>query len=116
MGRAHGKEALSQHWSATCNDRIARVCTPCPDEVAPVGQLPQSGGGALGLHRRDGALRRHGFVGVKLTPDPTGGVWTEPLLTDEQWFPRSEKMCELQVPAMIHVPGSATPSVHGAGA
>ena len=43
MGHNHGNEAMSQHWSATCNDLIARVVDLYPNDCAPVGQLPQSG-------------------------------------------------------------------------
>ena len=117
MGHNHGNEALSQHWSRTCNDLIARVCELYPHDFAPVGQLPQSVGvsptGCIDEMERCVDM---GFVGFNLNPDPTGGFWTEPPLTDPQWFPLYEKMCELKVPAMIHVSGSATPSVHGTGA
>ena len=108
---------MSQHWSATCNDLIARVVDLYPNDFAPVGQLPQSvGASPSGCIAELERCVDMGFVGFNLNPDPTGGFWTEPPLTDEQWFPLYEKMCELEVPAMIHVSGSATPSVHGTGA
>ena len=39
---------------------------------------------------------------MNLNPDP-GGYWKSPPLTDRYWYPIYEKMCELEVPAMIHV-------------
>ena len=57
-----------------------------------------------------------GFVGVNLNPDPTGGMWTDPPLTNRHWYPIYEKLCELDVPAMIHVSSSCNPNFHGTGA
>jgi len=47
-----------------------------------------------------------GFVGCNLNPDPSGGMWSGPPLTDRYWYPIYEKMIELDVPAMIHVSSS----------
>jgi 4-oxalmesaconate hydratase len=57
-----------------------------------------------------------GFVGVNLNPDPTGGYWTDPPMTDRYWYPVYEKLCELQVPAMIHVSSCCNPNFHHTGA
>jgi 4-oxalmesaconate hydratase len=57
-----------------------------------------------------------GFVGCNLNPDPSGGYWTSPPLTDKAWYPFYEKMIELDVPAMIHVSGTCNPSFHATGA
>ena len=57
-----------------------------------------------------------GFVGCNLNPDPSGGHWTAPPLTDRYWYPFYEKMVELDVPAMVHVSGSCNPDFHATGA
>ena len=57
-----------------------------------------------------------GFVGCNLNPDPSGGHWTAPPLTDRFWYPLYEKLCELQVPAMVHVSMSCNPNFHTTGA
>ena len=57
-----------------------------------------------------------GFVGCNLNPDPSGGHWTSPPLTDRHWYPFYEKMVELDVPAMIHVSASCNPNFHATGA
>jgi len=57
-----------------------------------------------------------GFVGCNLNPDPSGGHWTSPPLTDRYWYPLYEKMCELDVPAMVHVSSSCNPVFHATGA
>jgi len=53
---------------------------------------------------------------VNLNPDPSGGYWKSPPLTDRYWYPIYEKLVELDVPAMIHVTGSCNPAVHFTGA
>ncbi len=57
-----------------------------------------------------------GFVGCNLNPDPSGGYWTAPPLTDRWWYKFYEKMVELDVPAMVHVSASCNPCFHGTGA
>ena len=57
-----------------------------------------------------------GFIGCNLNPDPSGGHWTAPPLTDSRWYPLYEKMVELDVPAMVHVSGSCNPAFHATGA
>jgi 4-oxalmesaconate hydratase len=56
-----------------------------------------------------------GFVGCNLNPDPSGGYWREPPLTDRWWYPLYEKMVELDVPAMVHVSATCNPAFHQTG-
>ena len=118
MGHHVGTEEVGQVWSRMSNDLIHRICTLLPDNFAPVGQLPQFPGAPIErsipeLTRLVGEL---GFVGVNLNPDPSGGYWQSPPLTDRYWYPIYEKMVELEVPAMIHVTSSCNPAVHHTGA
>jgi 4-oxalmesaconate hydratase len=55
-------------------------------------------------------------VACNLNPDPSGGYWTDPPLTDRHYYPLYEKMVELDVPGMIHVSSSVNPSFHHVGA
>ena len=55
-------------------------------------------------------------MGCNLNPDPSGGHWNAPPLTDRHWYPFYEKMVELDVPAMIHVSASCNPNFHATGA
>ena len=57
-----------------------------------------------------------GFVGCNLNPDPSGGYWTGKPMTDREWYPLYEALCDLDVPAMIHVAASCNPCYHGTGA
>ena len=55
-----------------------------------------------------------GFIGCNLNPDPCGGTWTGPPLDDRSW-PLYEALCELDVPAMIHVSATCNPNFHTTG-
>jgi len=119
-GMAHhvGTEATSLEWTRVCNDLIHRICTLLPDNFAAVGQLPQSPGvpPANCIPELERIVNELGFVGVNLNPDPSGGYWTDPPLTHRQWYPLYEKLCALDVPAMIHVTSSCNPAFHHTGA
>ena len=118
MAHHVGDEAVSQAWTRHSNDLIKRVVDLFPDYFIGVCQLPQSPGVSIAhsigeLERCVGEL---GFVGCNLNPDPSGGHWTAPPLTDRAWYPFYEKMVELDVPAMVHVSGSCNPAFHATGA
>jgi len=119
-GMAHhvGTEAVGMQWSRVCNDLIHRICTLLPENFAAVGQLPQFPGAppANSIPELERVVNELGFVGVNLSPDPSGGYWTGPPLTDRSWYPLYEKLVELEVPAMIHVSSSCNPNFHFTGA
>ncbi|CCG03485.1 amidohydrolase family protein [Blastococcus saxobsidens] len=118
MAHHVGDAAVSLEWARRCNDLIDRVATLFPDRFVGVAQLPQSPGadltGSIAELRR--CVEELGFVGCNLNPDPSGGHWTSPVLTDRSWYPFYEAMVELDVPAMVHVSASATPAFHATGA
>ncbi|WP_146591029.1 amidohydrolase family protein [Puniceibacterium confluentis] len=118
MGHHLGNEAMSRHWSATCNNLIDRVARAFPKNFAPVCQLPQSPGVRPDncIEELERCVLELGFVGCNLNPDPAGGYWTDPPLTDEWWYPLYERIEALDVPAMIHVSGSCNPNFHHTGA
>jgi 4-oxalmesaconate hydratase len=118
MGHHIPDPATAITWARVCNDLIYRVTTLFPDNFAGVAQLPQVAGEPLGacVKELERTVTELGFVGVNLNPDPSGGWWTSPPLTDEYWFPVYEKMVELDVPAMVHVSTSSNPAVHTLGA
>ncbi|MFZ3323864.1 MAG: amidohydrolase family protein [Usitatibacter sp.] len=119
-GMAHhvGTEAIGIQWSRVCNDLIHRICALLPENFAAVGQLPQFPGAppANSIPELERIVGELGFVGVNLSPDPSGGYWTGPPLTDRSWYPLYEKLVELEVPAMIHVSSSCNPNFHFTGA
>ena len=117
MGHHIGNANTSRFWSEHCNELIRRVCDLYPANFAPVCQLPQSPGAPIDSSVRE--LRRcvdeMGFIGCNLNPDPSGGFWTGPPLDDRSFWPLYEAMCELDVPAMIHVSDTCNPNFHTTG-
>jgi 4-oxalmesaconate hydratase len=79
--------------------------------------LPQSPGvpPANSIAELERCVNELGFVGCNLNPDPSGGYWKEPPLTDRWWYPLYEKMVELEVPAMVHVTATCNPAFHTTG-
>ena len=118
MGHHLGNETTSRHWAEHCNDLIHRVCKLYPENFAGVCQLPQSPGVAPknSIAELERCVKQLGFIGCNLNPDPSGGHWSDPPLTDKWWYPLYEKMVELEVPAMVHVSGSCNPNFHATGA
>jgi 4-oxalmesaconate hydratase len=118
MGPHLGDAAVSLEWTRRSNDLVHRVTTLYPDRFIGVCQLPQSPGvpieGSIAELRR--CVEELGFVGCNLNPDPSGGHWTSPPLTDRSWYPFYEAMTALDVPAMVHVSASAVPAFHATGA
>jgi 4-oxalmesaconate hydratase len=118
MAHHVGDESVSQSWTRACNDLIKRVTDLYPENFVGVCQLPQSPGVPIthSIAELNRCVSELGFIGCNLNPDPSGGHWTAPPLTDRHWYPFYEKMTELDVPAMIHVSGSCNPNFHATGA
>ncbi len=118
MAHHIGNEATSLLWSQVCNDLIHRVCQLYPDNFVGVCQLPQSPGvpPAHSARELERCVNELGFIGANLNPDPSGGWWTSPPLTDKSWYPIYEKLVELDVPAMVHVSSSCNACFHATGA
>ena len=118
MAHHVGDEAVSIAWARRCNDLIARVVGLYPDNFVGVCMLPQSPEASLegSIAELDRCVNELGFIGCNLNPDPGGGHFRHPPLTDRYWYPFYEKMVELDVPAMIHVSGSCNPAMHATGA
>ncbi|WGL51614.1 amidohydrolase family protein [Nocardioides sp. BP30] len=117
MAHHEGDLQTSIGWAQVSNDLIARVVELYPRNFAPVAQLPQAPGEPLDaavaeVHRVAGM----GFAGVNLNPDPSGGRWTAPALTDPLWYPLYEALVEHDLPAMVHVSSTCTPVFHATGA
>jgi 4-oxalmesaconate hydratase len=91
MGHHIGNAHTSRFWTEHCNELIRRVCDLYPANFAPVCQLPQSPGA------------------------PIGGFWDGPPLGDRAWYPLYEALCELDVPAMVHVSAACNPAFHTTG-
>jgi 4-oxalmesaconate hydratase len=112
-----GDADVAREWAIRCNDLIARVVGLFPDTFVGVCMLPQSPKADMtnSIAELERCVTELGFIGCNLNPDPGGGHFTHPPLTDKYWYPFYEKMVELDVPAMIHVSGSCNPAMHATG-
>jgi len=117
MGHHIGNATTSLDWSLVCNDLIHRVCSLYPQNFVGVCQLPQTPGvpPTNCIEELERCVKEYGFIGCNLNPDPSGGYWKDPPLTDKWWYPFYEKLVELDVPAMIHVSASCNPNFHTTG-
>lgn len=117
MAHHIGDEAVSADWARRCNDLVCRVVELYPERFVGVCQLPQSPG--VPIARSIEELRRCvedlGMIGCNLNPDPSGGHWTAPPLTDPSWYPFYDAMIDLDVPAMVHVSATVNPAFHATG-
>jgi 4-oxalmesaconate hydratase len=89
-----------------------------PAHFAMAAMLPQSPGvdPATCIPELEKSVKEYGAVAINLNPDPSGGHWTAPPLSDRAWYPIYEKMVEYDIPAMIHVSTSCNPCFHTTGA
>ena len=118
MAHHIGDLAISQTWARICNDLCARVSELYPDRFLMGAMLPQSPGTdpATSVAEIVRVVEDLGAVTVNLNPDPSGGKWTAPPLTDRSWYPIYEKLVEYEIPAMVHVSTSCNPAFHTTGA
>jgi len=118
MAHHIGDFEVSSTWAAICNELCHRVSQLFPEHFAGAAMLPQSPGVDPGtcVAEIDKCVKDYGFVGINLNPDPSGGHWTSPPLTDRHWYPIYERMVEYDIPAMIHVSTSCNACFHTTGA
>ncbi|WP_407343966.1 amidohydrolase family protein [Pengzhenrongella phosphoraccumulans] len=118
MAHHVGDLEVSKTWAAICNELCYRVSVLYPDRFIMGAMLPQSPGAApeTSIPELVRSVEEYGAVTVNLNPDPSGGRWTSPPLTDRSWYPIYEKLVEYEIPAMIHVSTSCNPAFHTTGA
>ncbi|TSE19871.1 Amidohydrolase [Tepidimonas alkaliphilus] len=118
MAHHIGDFNTSATWAAICNELVYRVTQLFPEHFVGAAMLPQSPGvdPRTCIPELRKCVEQYGFVGVNLNPDPSGGHWREPPLTDRWWYPIYEVMVEYDIPAMIHVSTSCNACFHTTGA
>jgi 4-oxalmesaconate hydratase len=118
MAHHIGDFEVSSTWAAICNELCHRVSRLFPDHFIPAAMLPQSPGvdPKTCIPELVKCIEQYGNVAINLNPDPSGGHWKEPPLTDRWWYPIYEKMVEYDIPAMVHVSTSCNACFHTTGA
>jgi 4-oxalmesaconate hydratase len=118
MAHHIGDFSISSAWAAICNELIYRVAKLFPRNFIGAAMLPQSPGvdPATCIPELEKCVAQYGFVAVNLNPDPSGGHWTSPPLSDRYWYPLYERLVEHDIPAMVHVSTSCNACFHTTGA
>ncbi len=109
----HGPSRRRSLTSPRSGRRSATISSTAPAACFPgISSAPASCRRCRASRRRT-ASRNSGAASrswasspCNLNPDPSGGYWTDPPLTDRHWYPLYEAMVELDVPAMVHVSAS----------
>ncbi|MGF6266536.1 4-oxalmesaconate hydratase [Paraburkholderia youngii] len=99
-------------WTKHMNDLVHQTAEMWPTRFRKVAGLPQyrNESPVNCLAELEFRVKEQGFIGCLLNPDPTEGDDTPPPgLGDPFWFPLYEKLCELDIPALIHSAGSCQP-------
>lgn len=99
-------------WTQHMNDVIYRTVQMFPTRFRAVAGLPQfrDESPVNCIPELEFRVKEQGFIGCLLNPDPTEGDSAPPPgLGDPFWYPLYEKLCELDVPALIHSAGSCQP-------
>ncbi len=118
MAHHIGDFDTSSAWAEVCNELCFRVSELFPEHFVPAAMLPQSPGvdPRSCITELVRCVEHYGNVAINLNPDPSGGHWTAPPLSDRFWYPIYEKMVEYDIPAMVHVSTSCNACFHTTGA
>lgn len=103
---------VSELWTRHQNDLVYRTVQMFPTRFRAVAGLPQyrDTSPTNCLAELEFRVKEQGFIGCLLNPDPTeGDGMPPPGLGDEFWYPLYDKLCELDIPALIHSAGSCQP-------
>ena len=103
MAHHVGDFETSSTWAALCNELCYRVSQLFPEHFIGAAMLPQSPGvdPATCIPELEKCVKEYGFVGINLNPDPSGGHWTSPPLSDRLYKRQS---MEDQAPRLKTLP------------
>lgn len=99
-------------WTQHMNDLVHRTVQMFPTRFRGVAGLPQYRDESPEncFAELEFRVKEQGFIGCLLNPDPTEGDGAPPPgLGDPFWYPLYEKLCALDIPALIHSAGSCQP-------
>lgn len=100
----HKNEKTVRWMAEEVNDVIARQVSLFPDRLKGIAGLPQVDGisPANCASELGRAVTELGFKGCMINPDPGEGGGGTPPMGDPFWYPLYEKLCEFDVPGIIH--------------
>ena len=101
MAHHIGDFQTSSTWAAICNELCYRVSPAVSRTASSARRCCRSRPASIPktcIPELEKCVKEYGFVGINLNPDPSGGHWTSPPLSDRHWYPIYEKMVELRHP------------------
>jgi 4-oxalmesaconate hydratase len=96
-------------WTRHMNDLVFRTVQMFPTRFRAVAGLPQfrDTSPVNCFDELEFRVKEQGFIGCLLNPDPTEGEGPSmPGLGEDFWYPLYGKLCELDIPALVHSAGS----------
>ena len=103
---------VTELWTKHQNDLVFRTVQMFPKRFRAVAGLPQYRDESPEncFAELEFRVKEQGFIGCLLNPDPTEGDGPPPPgLGEAFWYPLYEKLCTLDIPALIHSAGSCQP-------
>ncbi|MFV3127258.1 amidohydrolase family protein [Niveispirillum sp. KHB5.9] len=97
-------QRLVDIWTRWTNNAIAQQVRLAPTRFAGMAGLPQVPGEPIErvLPEMERCIKELGFNSILINPDPAEGTGHVPPMGDAYWYPLYEKMCEHDVPGLIH--------------
>jgi 4-oxalmesaconate hydratase len=94
-------------WAEANHNYIAQQVKAFPNRFRGVAGIPQLAHEPVdvALPELERCVKELGFIGTLIDTDPGEGDNSTPTLDKEYWYPLWEKMCELDVPGLIHSGG-----------
>lgn len=106
-------ETIVKWFHQAEHDVIARIVELHPDRFQGLAFLPQCAGRPIdsALDELDRCITQLGFHGCLINPDPyeMNGVGISPGMGERYWYPLYEKLCDLDIPGIIHATTSKSP-------
>ena len=85
MAHHIGDFEVSSTWAAICNELCSRVARLFPGAASSALRCCRSRRASIPatcIPELEKCVKEYGFVGINLNPDPSGGHWTSPPLSD----------------------------------
>ncbi|HVV92302.1 MAG TPA: amidohydrolase family protein [Hyphomicrobiales bacterium] len=98
---------MVEAWAVGVHNYIAQQVKLFPDKFRGVCGMPQMANEpvSVAFPELERCVKELGFVGTLIDTDPGEGDNSTPILSDKYWYPLWEKMCELDIPGLIHSGG-----------
>lgn len=97
-------QRLVDIWTRWTNNAVAQQVRLASDRFIGMAALPQVPDAPIKrvFPELERCVLELGFNSILINPDPAEGMGHVPPMGDPYWYPLYEKMCEFDIPALIH--------------